>query len=133
MKDSGLEFSEQLVASGDNSIGSGEACAARLLKLEPPPTAIIAANDDMAAGVVRFADRLGVKIPDQLSVTGFDDIVLARQIYPSLTTIRQPLTAMAERAAAALLKANNGTVPEKGTEIVSGSLEIRESTGPAPE
>ena len=62
------------------------------------PTAIFAANDDMAAGVMRVADRLGIKVPGQLSVAGCDDIALAQQIYPALTTINQPLAQMAEAA-----------------------------------
>jgi len=133
LRQSGLKYSESLVVAGDNSIGSGEAGATQLLKRKRPPTAIFAANDDMAAGVIRVALSLGVDIPGQLSVAGCDDNSLASQIYPSLTTIRQPLSAMAERAALALI-GNSGDSPlPKGTEIVPASLQIRESTGPAPE
>ncbi len=128
LEQSGLSFSEQLVIAGDNSFGSGESCAARLLARKRPPTAIFAANDDMAAGVIRAADRLGVAVPGQLSVAGFDDIALARQIYPTLTTIRQPLAAMAERAALALVGES-----KPGTEVVPASVQVRESTGPAAE
>jgi LacI family transcriptional regulator len=101
LEDCGLKFSERYVAAGDNSIGSGETCAAQLLKGKNRPTAIFAANDDMAAGVIRVADRLGIKVPQALSVAGCDDISLARQVYPALTTINQPLSAMAETAAIA--------------------------------
>ncbi len=132
LKESGLKFSEQLVASGDNSIGSGEAAAEKMLKLKHPPTAIFAANDDMAVGVVRAADRLGIDVPGQLSVAGFDDIVLAQQIYPALTTIEQPLEAMAKRAAEVLLEQNRGGDALRGMEIVPATIKIRESTGPAP-
>ncbi len=133
LEQSGLEFSEQLVAAGDSSIGSGEACAARLMKLKQPPTAIFAANDDMAAGVLRTADRLGIKVPEQLSIAGCDDISLAQQIYPALTTIRQPLSSMAERAAKALIEHSRNRTPVRGTEIVPATLKLRDSTGPAPE
>ena len=132
LEQSGLKFSERLVVAGDNSIGSGEACAVQLLQQEDPPTAIFAANDDMAAGVVRVADRLDIDIPGQLSVAGWDDIALAQQIYPSLTTIRQPLAAMAERAAMALIEGSEKGTTLRGTEVVAASLQIRESTGPAP-
>ncbi|HEY5641263.1 MAG TPA: LacI family DNA-binding transcriptional regulator [Woeseiaceae bacterium] len=132
LKDSKLNFSERLVAAGDNSIGSGESAAEELLSQEQPPTAIFAANDDMAVGVVRVANRLGIDIPAELSVAGFDDIALARQIFPALTTIRQPLAEMAERAARALIEGKNDAAAIKGTEIVTSSLQIRESTGPAP-
>jgi len=133
LEQSGLKLSERLVMAGDNSIGSGEECALQLLKLTNRPTAIFAANDDMAAGVIRVADRLGIKVPDELSVAGFDDIALARQVYPALTTINQPLSAMAEHAAVALIAAVRGKRPLLGTEIVPASLRVRESTGPAPD
>ena len=133
LEQSGLRFSERLVAAGDSSIGSGEECAMQLLKTGNRPTAIFAANDDMAAGVIRVADRLGIKVPDELSVAGFDDIALARQVYPALTTINQPLSAMAEHAAVALIASVRGKRTLLGTEIVPAALQIRESTGPAPD
>jgi len=129
LEQSGLEFSKQLVAAGDNSIGSGEAAAIALLGSDNPPTAIFAANDDMAAGVIRVVNRLGIEIPGQISVAGFDDNALARQIYPALTTVRQPLTEIAEAATAALI-ANPSKLP--APMIVAANLMIRESTGPAP-
>ena len=132
LEQSGLKFSERLVAAGDNSIGSGEECAMKLLSRKNRPTAIFAANDDMAAGVIRIAERLGIKVPDELSVAGCDDIALARQIYPALTTINQPLAAMAERAAISLIASVRQKRPLLGTETVPGELRIRESTGPAP-
>ena len=129
---SGIPYSEQWVMAGDNSIGSGEECARRLLRQEDPPTAIFAANDDMAAGVMRVAIRLGIDVPGQLSVAGCDDGALAQQIYPSLTTIRQPLDAMAERAALALIRKSHGEDLSQGIEVIEATLRIRESTGPAP-
>lgn len=129
---SGLKFSERLVVAGDNSIGSGEDCASRLLGRNRRPTAIFAANDDMAAGIIRVADRLGLNVPGQLSVAGCDDSALAQQIYPALTTIRQPLAAMAERATRALVDVSRHGSSKQGTEVVPATLEIRESTGAAP-
>ena len=133
LQQSGLPYVEELVAEGDLTIGSGEKCAAQLLRLEHPPTAIFAANDDMAAGVVRVAARMGISIPDELSVAGCDDIALAQQIYPALTTIRQPLGAMAQAASQALIDRSRGRPREPGLEIVPGTIRKRESTGPAPE
>ena len=129
---SGLTFSERLVEAGDNSIRSGEACAVRLLDRKKRPTEIFAANDDMAAGVIRVADRLGIDVPGELSVAGCDDVALAQQIYPSLTTIRQPLASMAERAATALIDNSIGKSALKGSEVFPAPILIRESTGPAP-
>ena len=127
-----MKFSERLVVAGDNSIRSGEQAAEKLLKRKRRPTAIFAANDDMAAGVVRVADRLGIDIPEDLSVAGSDDIALAQQIYPALTTINQPLTSMADVAVTKLIDSLRRKQPLKGTEIVPASVKVRESTGPAP-
>ncbi|MDH3435009.1 MAG: substrate-binding domain-containing protein, partial [Gammaproteobacteria bacterium] len=132
LKESGLEFSAELVAAGDNSFGSGETCAAQLLKLKSPPTAIFAANDDMAAGVLRTAKRLGISVPGQMSLAGFDDIALARQVEPALSTIRQPLVEMAERAVSMLTRNNERDSNGQGNEIIPAIIKIRESTGPAP-
>jgi LacI family transcriptional regulator len=133
LNQSGLPHTAELVVEGDNSIGSGERCAEQLLQLEQPPTAIFSANDDMAAGVIRVALRNGIHIPEELSVAGCDDIALAQQIYPSLTTIQQPLSAMAEAASVALIDSSRGRPHEAGLEIVPGKIMKRESTGPAPE
>ena len=132
LKQSGLRFSSDLVEQGDNSFDSGEAAGMRLLQRTQRPTAIFAANDDMAAGVIRAADLLAVSVPGEVSVAGCDDISLARQICPSLTTIRQPLAAMAERAALMLIGGAREGVAAQAREVVPATLQIRESTGPAP-
>jgi LacI family transcriptional regulator len=132
LQQSGLEFAQRLVEHGDNSFSSGEAAGDRLMRLADPPTAIFAANDDMAAGVIRAAALLGVAVPGRLSVAGCDDISLARQLCPTLTTIRQPLSRMAERAALVLIGNAHEELPLQGAEVVPATIEIRESTGPAP-
>jgi LacI family transcriptional regulator len=124
-----LKYSESLIANGDNSIGSGEEAAEKLLALKKPPTAIFAANDDMAVGVMRTADRLGFNIPDQLSVAGFDDIALARLVYPALTTISQPLVKMTEEAALMLIEGAREVESTYKLEIIPASLQVRDSTG----
>jgi len=130
LRESGLALSEHFVEQGDNSIGTGEECATRLLTGNNPPTAIFAANDDMAAGVMRAAAKLGIRVPADLSVAGCDDISLARQIHPTLTTIRQPLDAMAELAALSFMGNSGKKKPPGGGKMVSSTLQIRESTGP---
>lgn len=132
LEQAGLAYSDELVVEGDNSIGSGEKCAEQLLNLKPRPTAIFSANDDMAAGVVRVATRTGISIPGELSVAGCDDISLAQQIFPALTTIRQPLCAMAQAASQALIDGSRGQPHEPRLEIVPGTIQERESTGPVP-
>ena len=132
LRDSDLKFSDRLVASGNNLFESGEFGAARLLEQTDSPTAIFAANDDMAAGVIRYADRMRISVPNDLSVAGFDDVALAQQVYPMLTTIRQPLAAMAELAADALISAGGSSAESDNVQIVDATMVIRDSTGPAP-
>jgi LacI family transcriptional regulator len=132
LKAAGLPFDPALVVRGDNSIGSGEICAEELLGLPSPPTAIFAANDDMAAGVLRTANRLGIAVPKALSIAGCDDIALAQQVFPSLTTIRQPLDDMAAEATRLLIEESRKQKTFTGSRLVPGELKIRESTGPAP-
>ncbi len=137
LKNSGLKFMQRLVKEGDNSFGSGAACAREFLQEKNPPTAIFACNDDMATGVIRVAHQLGIHIPNELSVVGFDDIPLAQQIYPSLTTIRQPVRSMAERALEILMdqlrsKSATDKSQTSAEELkLVAELKIRESTGPA--
>jgi LacI family transcriptional regulator len=132
LRQSGLGHSAKLVVAGDNSVKSGEAAAETLLALEQPPTAIFAANDDMAAGVLRVALRKGLRVPQDLSVAGFDDSALASHVFPAITTIRQPLARMAERAVQLLMDAAEATGSDTGTTIVPSTLVLRDSTGPAP-
>ena len=134
LEQSGLPFRKTLLTDGDNSIGSGEAAAEALLTAKGPrPTAIFAANDDMAAGVVRVAYRLGIDVPEQLSIAGFDDSSLARQIYPALTTVWQPLEEMANRATDGLINGLQDGAESRTLETVPARLQIRASTGPAPQ
>ena len=131
LQQSGLKFSDRLVVGGDNSFGSGAACAEKLLVRKQRPTAIFAANDDMAAGVIRTAHRLGIDVPAQLSVAGFDDITLARQLDPTLTTIGQPLARMTEQATLMLTKGGAGSAATSHV-CVPATIQFRESTGAAP-
>ncbi len=132
LQNAGLPYVEELVIEGDNSIESGQHCAENLLTRENRPTAIFAANDDMAAGVIRVASRLDIRIPKELSVAGCDDIALAQILFPSLTTIRQPLRSMAESATRALIDDSRGSPRGVGLETIPGAIQVRESTGPAP-
>ena len=130
LKNAGLKLLQGLVREGDNSFGSGQECARSLLKSKNPPTAIFACNDDMATGVLRVAGLMGVKIPSELSVAGFDDIPVARQIYPALTTIRQPVRQMAESAVEILMERVRSRPATDGPHSIDAELRIRESTGP---
>jgi LacI family transcriptional regulator len=94
-----LTFEPRYVRPGAFDFASGEAAADEMLGLAQPPTAIFASNDDMAAGVLTVAHRRGLAVPGELSVAGFDDTALASQLWPPLTTVRQPTREMAYAAA----------------------------------
>lgn len=133
LKNCGLALSKTLVAQGYNSHASGMQCARRLLNLpdDQRPSAIFASNDEMAAGVMAVAHSLGIGVPDELSVAGFDDVPLACQVWPALTTIRQPIAAMSAKAAELLLRQLRGEPEDKTPHVLESSVTFRQSTGPA--
>lgn len=106
----GLTFEPKYVRPGAFDFTSGEAAADVLLDLSQPPTAIFASNDDMAAGVLTVAHRRGMSVPRDLSVAGFDDTALASQLWPPLTTVRQPTRELAYAAASLLFDAGDEVV-----------------------
>jgi LacI family transcriptional regulator len=130
----GLKLDKTLVAQGYNSYASGVQCARKLLNIAPGrrPTAIFASNDEMAAGVLAVVHSLGLGVPEDLSVVGFDDAPLASQVWPALSTIRQPIAEMAARAADLLLRGLAGAPPDQGRHVISSVLTFRLSTGPVP-
>lgn len=131
LRDAGIDYDPALVVEGAFTFDSGVRGANRLLDLPDPPTAIFAANDDCAAGVMRAAGERGLVVPRDLSVCGFDDTPISQQLYPSLTTIRQPTRDMGRIATMELLKSIRN--PEGGAMVpIRHSLELRESIGPAP-
>lgn len=99
----GLELAPELVVEGGYTYESGVAGGEKLLALSPRPTAIFASNDEMAAGVYRVANRLGLSIPGDVSIVGFDDGPLAARLLPSLTTIRLPIRELGRLAANKIL------------------------------
>ncbi|MEM7081708.1 MAG: LacI family DNA-binding transcriptional regulator [Pseudomonadota bacterium] len=125
----GIELDESLIIQGNNSFESGEECARKLLLKTQRPTAIIASNDDMATGVLRVSHEMKLNLPDELSVAGFDDIPMASQVWPSLTTVKQPVKRMGERATALLLDQLHGRATDVQSESIDSYLVLRESTG----
>lgn len=124
-----IPYDAALVTQGEFSFESGIKGANPLLDLADPPTAIFAANDDMAAGVIRAAGERGIAVPRDLSVCGFDDTPIARHIYPSLTTVRQPTSEMGRLATLELL--DRIRTPSAGRMVrVEHTLLFRESTRP---
>jgi len=95
MADHDLDRGPALIAGGDFSFESGMTAGNLLLEVSPRPTAIFAANDAMAAGVLHAAHLRGIKVPDQLSIVGFEDTAIAAHIWPPLTTVHVPVAVMA--------------------------------------
>ena len=133
MMRAGLDSPENmLVASGRFRFRVAMECAEEMLKSKDRPTAIFAANDEMASAVLMVANRLGLRVPEDLSIAGFDDTPIARTIWPDLTTIAQPFSEIAEAAVRAIAAAPRGGADVSETKILPHSLIIRASTGPAP-
>ncbi|WP_049722222.1 LacI family DNA-binding transcriptional regulator [Gilvimarinus polysaccharolyticus] len=131
LKENDLVLDKSLVVQGYNSFDSGRECARELLSSATPPSAIFASNDDMAAGVIIEAHHRSITMPAELSVAGFDDTPVAHQIYPSLTTVRQPIAEMAAKAVDLLLKQLKGKSVQIPAAIMSCRILERESTGEA--
>jgi len=130
LADRGLTLSADYVAEGAYTFESGAACAELLLSRTPRPTAIFAGNDETAAGVYRTAYLRGLKIPDDLTIIGFDDSPLASRLCPSLTTMRQPIRDMGRLAAEKLMgKIANLAVLPPDASTVFPHLVVRESSG----
>lgn len=137
----GVGFTEALAAAGlqaapeltrvcyFNRLRANEATAA-MLASENPPTAIFAANDTMAFGALDAARAAGVRVPEDLSIVGFDDIPAAANTLPALTTVRQPLQAIGEKAAALLIQkiCEPDTAMPLDTALLPPELVVRDST-----
>lgn len=130
----GQSIDDDLIVSGDFTYVSGMRAAKKLLELDIPPTAIFAENDDMAAGAIAAAHQAGLRIPQDVSIVGFDDTANAASIWPPLTTIRQPIREMASTAIEMLERVvrGEGANPSgvHGKQTLEYELIIRDSAGP---
>ena len=131
----GLDLPDRLVVEGAFTHESGASAAEKLLSQKERPTAIFAANDEMAFGVMNMAARMGISVPDDLSVAGFGGTLFATFTIPSLSTICAPTSDMASLAAQKLLAfINDGVEAADALEtMVSPTFVPRNSTGPAPD
>ena len=137
LKDYGIALDKHLVVPGDYTFDDGFRGARRLLALREPPTAIFGSNDEIAAGVLAAAKSVGLNVPYDLSIAGFEDSPFSRQSWPALTTAKQATEDIARHAARLLIGglrqdayddhplsvSNQGFVPQ---------LVVRGSTAPAP-
>jgi LacI family transcriptional regulator len=121
----GLSIDENLIASGDYTTETGAKCAHELLSGENPPSAIFASNDQAAMGVFQVAQELGLRIPEDLSVIGFDNIMESK--YMRLTTVDQFISEMGFVATQMLIKLINGEALDSQTYKMQTRLVIRNS------
>jgi DNA-binding LacI/PurR family transcriptional regulator len=126
----GLPTAGELIRRDDFCTEGGRRQARELLAMAQPPTAIVAGNDPQAFGVLQALGERGLRAPDDLSVVGFDDVPVASWATPALTTVRQPLAAMAATAFR-MLHGRPGAGEPHHIELAT-TLVIRESTGPPP-
>jgi len=123
------EVARGLIVQGDFTFKSGQRAMEQLLDLPHPPTAVFAANDMMALGALTAARERGVRIPDDIALVGFNDIVLAKLSSPPLTTVRTPIYEMGALAAQMLVKRVKGEDVSPAGIVLKSELVIRESSG----
>lgn len=131
LTEAGLSAEAMATARGNFTFRSGADQSVGLLKAPDRPTALICANDDMATGALFAAHRMGLTLPADLSVVGFDDTPVSEVVWPPLTTIHQPIRQIGARAVEKLIEVLNGTESnESGFEVVPHRLVVRESAAP---
>jgi LacI family transcriptional regulator len=129
----GIPYDPDLVYAGDFFRPQGYEAAHRFMGLPRPPTAVLAANDISAFGVMEAVTRLGLRVPDDVSLIGFDDIIEAQQVHPGLTTVRQPLEEMGRVAARILLRRlDNPDLPGERVELPTVLVERDSCLPPRP-
>jgi len=135
LKEAGIPVSRSLEYSGDFTDASGYAATGLIIQQSPRPTAIFAANDSMAIGALSALREAGIRVPDEMSVTGFDDIPLARYMDPPLSSVKVPIAELGTHAVDMLLNAiTHKNSHKRRREKLSTSLVLRSSCGaPASE
>lgn len=123
----GIEFDESLVVEGDMTIKSGNLASKELLAREDPPTAIFASNDLMAIGAMKEIQGHGLKVPESISIVGFDDIPTASLVTPALTTIAQPKYEMGVEAMNLLIRMIEKKGASKSKVVLDTRLVVRKS------
>jgi LacI family transcriptional regulator, repressor for deo operon, udp, cdd, tsx, nupC, and nupG len=127
----GIPFDEKLIAEGDFTMWSGLNAAHYFCKMSQRPTAIFCMNDEMAIGGIQTLKSYGISVPDDMSVTGFDDIPYARYWDPALTTIAQPAKEIGKTAIDTLLQLIEGKTLSQREFILPYEFVTRNSTAPA--
>ena len=127
MRDNGLETPKSYIEYGEPDSEGGEMATRNLLTKSVNFTAVVAYNDYMAAGAISVFEENGIKVPQEVSIVGFDDGLIAKYVHPKLTTIRYPIQLMAERAARLSLELAKGETPEAESNRFSPTIVRRVS------
>ncbi|HEX7307628.1 LacI family DNA-binding transcriptional regulator [Lentzea sp.] len=125
----GVLLSADRLRHVEPTVAQGRLAAAELLRVSPRPSAVVCFNDKVAVGVLQAAREVGLRVPSELSVVGFDDIDLAEAVWPGLTTVRQPLVEMGRIAVAQLMRVLDGHSPAALHIELATTLVVRGSTG----
>ncbi|WP_299352740.1 LacI family DNA-binding transcriptional regulator [uncultured Shimia sp.] len=131
LRENGLDPEQTTVIETSYDIEQGALAFRDLMASTPRPTAIICGNDVLAVGAIREAHKLGIAVPDEVSITGFDDMELANVVTPSVTTVHVPHREMGRKAARELTEMVAGTSKGRST-CLDTSVVMRESLGPPP-
>lgn len=129
MKEANLSVPDSFIQEGNFEYRSALIAGEKLLKQPQRPTAIFASNDEMAAGLIAAAHKSGLSVPDDLSIAGFDDSLVATVVWPQLTTVRQPIKEMAATAVKILIEKCRAESDENpNMELLPTEIIMREST-----
>jgi DNA-binding LacI/PurR family transcriptional regulator len=131
LKRAGLGIRPEFVARGDGKPEAAGRRALELLAVKPRPTAIFCYNDMSALGVLNAAYNRGLHVPEELSISGFDDLFFAAMLQPALTTVRQPMRELGRRAMELLVDLLKGREPAR-RQLIKGELVVRQSTAKPP-
>ena len=132
LAEAGVLGGPDLLRYGEPATKTGVRAGQELLDLRPRPSAVVCFNDKVAVGVLEVAAARRLRVPQDLSVAGFDDIDVSRATTPRLTTVRQPLQEMGRTAVTMLMRQLDGQAHEALSMELETRLVVRESTGPAP-
>jgi LacI family transcriptional regulator len=130
MAEAGLAIDTKLVVQGNFEIANGKREVAKLLSTGLPFTAVFCFNDEIAAGAISYLRSVGKNLPEEISIIGFDDFIYAEQLYPSLTTIQQPISEMGRIAAQRALALSQGREPPPSPSLLPPKLIVRASVTP---
>jgi len=130
LREAGIAFDPDLVWPGDYTLAAGAAAGREIARCAARPGAVFSSNDEMAIGLMRSLVSAGLRVPQDISVAGFDDIDFAAMVEPSLTTIHQPRRELGRKAALVLLDLLNGRPAETRVRLKT-DLVVRASTAPA--